>query len=358
MSVDHQIHIANNSSTAIYVLPVPNTDWVWGDLGFDLAVTAVISIATAGTGTAAVAGNTVNSLSKLQKVLQMIKTLMAVTKIPREIGTWVSRGMNISKIAKAEAAKSVQQDLQNIKNFLEKDAIKIEPNEYKKVFGQRVWLPTRYITPSGIGSAFGASDMILFIIDVNLTRSVKFNTNGDYSWIVNDNDVERSEYGRIWQNDPRSGYYRFSIGDSLYSSQFLLPGQCLSSPNGDYDFVYLGSGYPVVYKRDKPKSESIIWGAVPSNTKTGKLCMQPDGNVVIYDSEGNPTWAHNRGYGVENEQQLCQLVMQNDGNLVVYSGEKVLWDIRSAQEDNNKFQEMITKEVSESLNRAFNLLKD
>lgn len=354
MSVHHKIHIANDSSEDIFVLPVPNTDWIWADVAFDVASTIAISVATAGTGTAAASGNAVKSLSSLEKVIKIAKMIATATQVPRQIATWVNRGIQAYNVTEAEIIDRAKKDLLKVTDFLVRDALKVKRNSYEEVFKEGVWSPTRYISPSGIGAAFGASNMTLFIINESLTRLVKFHTNGDYSWIVKDNEVVRAEYGRIWQESRKDGFYRFSIGDTLYSSQFLLPGQCLSSPNGDYDFVYEHWACPVVYKRDKPKSDSIIWGAVPSNANTdnvyryidAKLCMQLDGNVVIYDHEGNATWAHNRGYGVENEQQLCKLVMQDDGNLVVYSGDKALWDIRSAQEDNKKYQEMMSNIVA------------
>jgi hypothetical protein len=45
--------------------------------------------------------------------------------------------------------------------------------------------------------------------------------------------------------------------------------------------------------------------------------MQNDGNLVIYDANGNPTWASNTQFkGISP----YKLIMQTDRNLVIYDG--------------------------------------
>ncbi len=334
-SIVHQIHIANNSSEAIYVLPVPNSDWVWADIGFDVATTVAISLATAGTGTAAASANTVRSLSTLEKVIKVAKMIATVTYLPRTVATWVTRATQAANLTEAALLDAANKDLLAVRDFLGRDAILVGRDEFKQVFKEGVWSPTRYISPSGIGAAFGSSNMTLFIINESLSRLVKFNTNGDYSWIINmddnseDNDYEavRAQYGRIWRPDRGEGFYRISVGDSLYNPQFLLPGQSLSSPNGDYNLIYQKDGNAVIYKRDKPDGERAIWTSNTSGRSAGKLVMQGDGNVVIYDAEGAIAWAHNR-YTDSGDEYPCQLVMQDDGRLVSYIANVPNWSSR------------------------------
>jgi hypothetical protein len=325
MSVDHQIHIANENSESIYVLPVPNVDWVWGDVGFDIATTAIVSVATLGTGTVAAGANAVKSLSTFQKVIKIAKTIAEITEHPRAIATLVSRADKAATISNDALTKEALKSLESAKKFLGDDAIKIEKDEFKQIFKQGVWSPTRYISPTGIGAALGGSDMTLFIITESFSRMVTFNTNGDYSWIVGNNEVVRAKYGKIWQESRNDGFYRLAISDKLHAPQYLLPGQCLSSPNGDYNFLYQEDGNAVVYERDKPRSESPIWSSNTSGKPAGRAIIQEDGNFVLYGPDKELVWATNR-FGSSSDYEGSQLCMQNDGNLVVYKADgSVLW---------------------------------
>ena len=52
------------------------------------------------------------------------------------------------------------------------------------------------------------------------------------------------------------------------------------------------------------------------------LVMQGDGNLVIYNDAGEPTWATDT-----DGEGATKYIMQNDGNLVLYkTNDKAVWD--------------------------------
>lgn len=58
------------------------------------------------------------------------------------------------------------------------------------------------------------------------------------------------------------------------------------------------------------------------------VCVQPDGNVVVYDQSNAPLWSSGtNGRGGGN----VRLVMQDDGNLVLYDmNNSPLWSTNTA----------------------------
>ena len=51
------------------------------------------------------------------------------------------------------------------------------------------------------------------------------------------------------------------------------------------------------------------------------LSVQPDGNAVLYRSNGAAVWST----GTSSGSGSVRMVMQNDGNLVVYRGSRATW---------------------------------
>lgn len=111
--------------------------------------------------------------------------------------------------------------------------------------------------------------------------------------------------------------------NSLSPDESLLPGQHLSSANGQYQLELQHDGNLVLYRMS---DGTAVWstgtGAAP-----GQLVMQMDGNLVLYDAGGSAVWAS----GTVNYPGAV-LEMQNDGNLVIYSYNYApLWDSGTAQ---------------------------
>jgi len=95
---------------------------------------------------------------------------------------------------------------------------------------------------------------------------------------------------------------RLTPGSTLYSDQQI------TSPDGGSRFVMQGDGNAVVYDASGRPTFSTETAGVGS-----RIDMQSDGNLVVYTASGRPVWQSGTAgsYG-------ASLVMQNDGNLVVY----------------------------------------
>ncbi len=321
MSTDHQIHIRNNTAELIYVLPSPNVDFIWADIGFQAASTAVISICTAGFGATATAGGLINSIRSVAG----LRALVSVARTSITAGGIYSNTVNWSRVVNDAVRKDALKALAEAKSFLHEKAIKVPPATAVRVFDTNVWNPLRYVTPSGVASAFDASDMSLFIANESLTWQSLFNTNSDFSWIVGKTEIVRAKYGTLQEESRGDGYYRIALANSLFSGQSLLPGQCLNSPNGNYDLVYDADGRLVLFERDRPKGDRCVWASTPDTKPAGSARMQDDGNFVLYGPANQVTWATNQ-YGVGEDFQYSALRVEDSGKLVIYKKDNsVLW---------------------------------
>lgn len=69
---------------------------------------------------------------------------------------------------------------------------------------------------------------------------------------------------------------------------------------------------------------SVLWSTNTQDRGANRLCMQKDGNLVIYDANNNPNWASKtRGSGF-------WFKVKNDGNAVIFGkdqigGNKIIW---------------------------------
>ncbi|MGB5960790.1 MAG: hypothetical protein WBG73_09055 [Coleofasciculaceae cyanobacterium] len=317
VGVNHQIHVANDTSEEIYVLPAPNPDWVWGDLGFDIATSIIPSLFTGGAATAAgvaKATTAVRSLTTFQTILKQIQLIWQMTSGIRTVASQVGIAYNVYKVGREELRDQARKAQFELKSFLQENAVSIPAGDYKRIFDR--WSPTRFITLSDISSMFNSSNITLFVTNKSLSKIAKFNTNSDSSWILNGNEVVRAKYGSLWQEDRGAGFYRFSMFDTLPLGLSLSPnGDSLSSANGDYDFVYHGDGNAVVYKRDKPRGESVIWSSNTKNSNPGPLFVDQYGNLIIQNANNeNLLKVADKASGTETRTKLT---MQDNGDVVI-----------------------------------------
>lgn len=99
-------------------------------------------------------------------------------------------------------------------------------------------------------------------------------------------------------------------GDDMQPAEVLNPDQSITSPNGNYTFVYQGDGNLVLYRNRDGKA---LWA---SNTygRPAEVCiMQGDGNLVIYGPDGEYIWDT-----ATHGHPGSHLVVQDDGNVVIY----------------------------------------
>lgn len=159
MSADHKIHIINKTATTASVIVAPNSDWVWADLGS----TAVSIVTTGPIG--------------LQSFVQLFNSL-------KLLGSSVGAALKVGE-------------------FFEQNGIKIEPGKWHNVKEKSMLNPLNYLDLSMWGTIFGASTATLFIKVGD--RIAKFNTNGDYNWILNEDRIVRAKPDSLEEEDPAAG---------------------------------------------------------------------------------------------------------------------------------------------------------
>lgn len=105
------------------------------------------------------------------------------------------------------------------------------------------------------------------------------------------------------------------VTSTLTSGQSLAPGQFLESPDRHSIFTVQKDGNTVLYVDFKP----LWYTGMRSNI--GQMYMQTDGNLVLYNTGGQPLWASGT-----NGNPGAYLTLQTDGNLVIYSSSnQPLW---------------------------------
>ena len=113
--------------------------------------------------------------------------------------------------------------------------------------------------------------------------------------------------------------------DTLQPGQNLLVGDILLSSGKALALELLPSTL-VLYDERTAGVPKVLW-SIGSLGVLSKLAMQGDGNLVLYDTKGNPSWASNT-WGANGPVVLRA---QDDGNLVLYGGGQTdeshaLWD--------------------------------
>lgn len=125
------------------------------------------------------------------------------------------------------------------------------------------------------------------------------------------------------------------MSDTLFAGQILNPS---NDPNAG--FIESASAYCRLYMqtdgnlvmylfKEQPPSEAgwknAVWAShtqtTDGSTFQHSCIMQQDGNLVIYDTAGNPVWATGT-----NDNPGAYAKVQDDGNFVIYdSGNSPLW---------------------------------
>jgi hypothetical protein len=108
-------------------------------------------------------------------------------------------------------------------------------------------------------------------------------------------------------------------GTILWPGEKLVDGQIIATPNYSYSLAMQNDGNLVIYNYQG----NPVWGSGTQGHAGDFLAVQPDGNVVIYSSSGNALWS-TRSAGQGN----INLVMQSDGNLVLYNNKGAVWGSR------------------------------
>jgi hypothetical protein len=94
---------------------------------------------------------------------------------------------------------------------------------------------------------------------------------------------------------------------SLFTGQFLVPGQQITSPSGRYWLLLQYDGDVMVWSRD---GRLLFF---TGSRGTARLILQADGNLVGYRSDGSVAWASGTW-----RDGPSRLDVQDDGNVVLY----------------------------------------
>jgi hypothetical protein len=114
---------------------------------------------------------------------------------------------------------------------------------------------------------------------------------------------------------------------------YLIPGQSVYSPNGEFRLALEAGGNLVEYDPDGDQ----IWTSGTAGQPVIEAILQTDGNLVLYgpandDGSAHPLWASGTaGYMGDT------LHVQDDGNVVIYQGSTPLWATNTAGADTTFF---------------------
>lgn len=98
---------------------------------------------------------------------------------------------------------------------------------------------------------------------------------------------------------------------SMKTGQSLGPGQSASSCNGRFTLTHGTNGNVTL---NDNTWHYATWSTQTPGHTTSTFAMQPDGNLVLYATNGTPLWWSNTA-GINAEE----LIVQDDGNLVIYN---------------------------------------
>jgi hypothetical protein len=115
-----------------------------------------------------------------------------------------------------------------------------------------------------------------------------------------------------------------ATGDDMQANETLTPDALIRSANGRFRLHYQNDTNLVLY-RDPEAAPLWATGLHPGGL--GVTIMQSDGNLVVYNAQGNPVWASGTA-GNPNSR----LLVQNDGNLVIYRSDGApIWASNTVQ---------------------------
>ncbi len=121
------------------------------------------------------------------------------------------------------------------------------------------------------------------------------------------------------------GIILYNFKDTLYTLETLKAGNHLISANKNYILrMQEDDGNLCVYKFEDGKQSDFIWGAMEKNNftpfKNAVLKLQSSGNLVVLDEGGNQKWESKTIISLDRnvEEIRGKLVLENDGSLKLY----------------------------------------
>ncbi|WP_169587467.1 curculin domain-containing protein [Antrihabitans stalactiti] len=105
-----------------------------------------------------------------------------------------------------------------------------------------------------------------------------------------------------------SNFAPAAVRDTLRAGEALAPMQALYSPNGRCALAYQNDGNLWFYR-----DNVAVWFSGTGHQSPGRVAMQPDGNLVVYNAGNHPVWSART-----DGNPGSHLAVQDDGNVVIY----------------------------------------
>jgi len=292
----NKIHIANKCNQDILVIATSNKDWIPADIGFSFVKSAVVSAITGGSGGGA---EVAQKAGYLLKTIKTIKDLYGI----------YSKLQKVYKVLDSVSQKHMETKNEYVKELLKKSSILIPRNDYKIVNQKNIspfedikpLIPKNYedtienvlgkgwgkyansatlipqianniwtnIDPSILLSQLSVvGDITLFIATSDFSKICTFNTNSDHSWIITENEIIRSKYGTVFEEDRSLGWQFFSntLGQVLCSGEFMEP----------YDSIDIQTVNYLSESDNNSETKNLL-----TDNDTNSLSKIPDDEIVI-----------------------------------------------------------------------------
>jgi len=197
------IHVANATNKTVYVLVIPNSDWLIADVGTTLS----IALATGGGSSAQV----FTQVKTMKDVLDNLNALIGVVK-----GALLLQDLALAGQAASMTRQQQQADCYaSIKNLMKK-GVCIDAQQVADVCATDLCNPLSYMSPSAVKYLtldVKDSELIIWVDDpANPGQISRLTTNCDESWIAKPARIVRAKYGTLWQEDAAAGQASWGQG--------------------------------------------------------------------------------------------------------------------------------------------------
>ena len=131
-----------------------------------------------------------------------------------------------------------------------------------------------------------------------------------------------------WEEHETRCTWRYKL--STKANDKVKTDKKMKSECGKYTLKLHCKGNLVLYKKEE-EEERALWSSNTEGKGEGPwhMRMQEDGNLVVYDTNDEPTWASDTS---GNDNGPFRLIVQEDGNAVIYDKDSApIWATNTMQ---------------------------